>query len=99
MSEREPVHHLLSEDDPGRRRPGLQYLPEQQAPPAMVASDHPVEAVPGRCQICQQMAIVEQYWPSTLPARYAELCAHCKKLGDLEIARRLPFQWRNGAAL
>jgi len=65
---------------------------EQPAP-------EPEASHPGRCQACGTFGITWEYWPSTLPARYADLCEDCLALGDLEIARRLTGWRRDGAVV
>jgi hypothetical protein len=52
---------------------------------------------PGKCQICGNHRILHQHWPKTLPARFVEICDECVKLGDMEIAKRLP-DWRQDGA-
>lgn len=55
--------------------------------------------IPGRCQVCNEFRVTEQYWPETLPARYLDLCDECRELGDLEIARRVDPWWRRDGAV
>lgn len=52
---------------------------------------------PGECQICGRFRVLHQHFPSTLPARFVEICEECAQLSDLEIARRLPGWRRDGA--
>jgi hypothetical protein len=53
---------------------------------------------PGACQVCGQYRVIDQYWPSTIPARYVDLCRECRELGDEEISRRLPEHRRDKAS-
>ena len=75
--------------------------PEPPPVPTQVAPGHPVPASePGRCQICGTFGLLTQTWPAGLPARYADLCGECRKLGDAEICRRLdPWRRRDGAVV
>ena len=54
---------------------------------------------PGKCQVCGEFRELVQYWPHTLPARFVEVCEHCTKMGDMDMARALPFKFRGGAVV
>jgi hypothetical protein len=68
--------------------------------PLCQPSPKPVVWYPGRCDCCGKMRRVGQYWASTLPGRFTEVCGGCLALGDQEIARIvLSRPWPNGAVV
>lgn len=95
LSEKDQRLLELAEDSP---------VPEWRRPEpgpvlTQVAADHPIGREPGRCQICGAFAVLSQRWPSTLPARYVDLCTQCQKLSDEQVAEAVDPYWRRDGAV